>query len=74
MELFKDCIASHSTLQEKSSIFWANKANKAFTQLKEAFTTDPFLAHIDPEKPFTIEAYASDFALGSILSQPGWFA
>ena len=27
--------------------------------------------HIDPGKPFTIEADASDFALGSILSQLG---
>ena len=27
--------------------------------------------HIDPEKPFTIEADASNFALGSILLQPG---
>ena len=31
----------------------------------------PILAHVDPEKPFIIEADASDFALGSILSQPG---
>jgi hypothetical protein len=39
--------------------------------LKKAFTPTPVLAHVDPEKQFTIEEDASDFALGSILSQPG---
>ena len=35
------------------------------------FTLAPILAHVDPKKPFFIEADASDFALGSILSQQG---
>ena len=35
------------------------------------FTSAPILAHVDPEKTFIIEANASDFALGSILSQRG---
>ena len=43
----------------------------AFENLKKAFTSAPILAHVDPEKPFIIEADASDFALGSILSQQG---
>ena len=43
----------------------------AFEILKKAFTSAPILAHVDPEKPFIIEADASDFALGSILSQRG---
>ena len=42
-----------------------------FEILKKAFTSAPILAHVDPEKPFIIEADASDFALGSILSQQG---
>ena len=59
-------------LTKKNQAFvWIPEADKAFTQLKEAFTLAPVLAHIDPEKPFNIEADASDFALGSILSQPG---
>ena len=59
-------------LTKKDQAFiWTNEADTAFTQLKKAFTSAPILAHIDPEKPFTIEADASDFALGSILSQPG---
>ena len=42
-----------------------------FESLKKAFTLAPILAHVDPEKPFIIEADASDFALSSILSQQG---
>ena len=43
----------------------------AFESLKKAFTSHPILAHVDSEKPFVIEADASNFALGSILSQQG---
>ena len=39
--------------------------------LKKAFTSAPILAHVDPAKPFIIEAHEPDFALGSILSQEG---
>ena len=42
-----------------------------FESLKKVFTSAPILAHVDPTKPFIIEADASDFALGSILSQQG---
>ena len=41
----------------------------AFENLMKAFTSAPILGHVDPEKTFVIEANASDFALGSILSQ-----
>jgi hypothetical protein len=37
--------------------------------LKQAFTSAPILVHVDLDKPFIIEADASDFSLGSILSQ-----
>ena len=43
----------------------------AFRHLKKAFTSAPILAHVDTNKPFIMEADASDFALGSILSQQG---
>ena len=39
--------------------------------LKQAFTTTPILAHVDPTKRFILEVDASDFALGSLLSQTG---
>ena len=47
---------------------WSKEADMAFEGLKKAFTSAPVLAHVDPQKPFIIEADASDFALGSILS------
>jgi hypothetical protein len=50
---------------------WSEETDMAFESLKKAFTSAPILAHVDPEKPFIIEADASDFALGSILSQQG---
>ena len=53
------------------SFVWSEEAHMAFESLKKAFTSAPILTHVDPEKPFIIEANASDFALGSILSQQG---
>ena len=50
---------------------WSKEADMAFEGLKKAFTSAPVLAHVDPQKPFIIEADTSDFALGSILSQQG---
>jgi hypothetical protein len=41
----------------------------AFNELKTGFTSDPILAHFDPQKPVIIETDASDFALGAVLSQ-----
>ena len=38
----------------------------------DAFTSAPILQHFQPELPLTIEADASDFALGCILSQPAF--
>ncbi|MBW0510729.1 hypothetical protein O181_050444 [Austropuccinia psidii MF-1] len=40
-----------------------------FQILKEAFTTEPILAHFNPSLPAIVETDASDYALGSVLSQ-----
>ena len=53
------------------SFVWSEESDMSFESLKKAFASAPILAQVDPEKPFTIEAYTSDFALGSILSQQG---
>ena len=59
-------------LTKKNMTFtWSVGAEGAFKSLKEAFTSAPILMHADLSKPFIIEADASDFALGSILSQIG---
>ena len=57
--------------QKNQSFIWTLGAAQAFMDLKKAFTSAPILAHLDPHKPFIIEANASDFSLGSILSQQG---
>jgi hypothetical protein len=57
--------------RKNKSFTWSSSAAKAFESLKRAFTSAPILLHADLEKPFIIEADASDFALGSILSQTG---
>ena len=60
-----------TTLTRKAVKFtWSVQAGEAFTQLQRAFTSAPILQHFQPELPVTIEADASDFALGCILSQP----
>ena len=50
---------------------WSSSLAKNFDNLKSAFTSTPILDHTNLEKPFIIEMDASDFALGSILTQVG---
>ncbi|MBW0526175.1 hypothetical protein O181_065890 [Austropuccinia psidii MF-1] len=45
------------------------EALRQFHQLKEAFTIAPILSHFDPSLPTIVETDASDYALGSVLSQ-----
>ena len=59
-----------SSLTRKAVKFtWSEQAGAAFQQLQRAFTSAPVLRHFQPELPLTIEADASDFAIGCILSQ-----
>jgi len=48
---------------------WTLEADRAFTELKERFTSAPILAHFDPEREVIVETDAWDFALGAVLSQ-----
>jgi hypothetical protein len=48
---------------------WNEVAQHAFNALKQAFTTAPILAYVNPNEQFTLETDASDFALGAVLSQ-----
>ena len=57
--------------QKNRPFVWSTNANSAFEGLKQAFTSAPILRHVDPKKRFILEADASDFALGSVLSQIG---
>ena len=55
----------------KDKLEWGPQAEKAFQDLKTAFTTAPILVHPDFAKAFYLETDASDFALGAVLSQMG---
>ena len=43
---------------------WSPAADAAFRQLQVAFPSAPFLLRFQPDLPITVEADASDFALG----------
>ena len=49
---------------------WSDAAATVFRSLQQAFTSAPILRHFQPDLPLTVEADASDFALGCVLSQP----
>ena len=80
--LFRLCNFYHKFIQDYSklvlpltqltrkgqSFVCSEEADMSFERLKKAFTSALILAHVNPEKPFIIDADASDFALSSILS------
>jgi len=47
---------------------WGEDQQRAFEQLKEIFTTRPLLVAPDLDKEFRVEADASNFATGDVLS------
>ena len=60
-----------TSLTRKGATFgWTTEADAAFNSLKLAFTSAPVLQHFQPLQPLTLEADASDFGLGCVLSQP----
>ena len=48
---------------------WEKEQSDAFEALKKAFTTAPILRIPDDVNPFRLSTDASDFAIGSVLSQ-----
>ncbi|KAJ1171231.1 hypothetical protein NDU88_003101 [Pleurodeles waltl] len=56
-------------LRKKEKCVWSPEADRAFSTLKEAFSTAPVLTHPDVDCPLIVEADASDVAIGAVLSQ-----
>ena len=50
---------------------WKEEQQKAFDELKRVFMTRPVLAAPDLDKEFRIEADASNYATGGVLSMKG---
>ena len=68
---FSSLTSPLTSLTRKAVKFCSSSAPAgAFLALQQAFTFAPILQHFQPDLPLTIEAHASDFALGCILSQP----
>lgn len=58
-------------LTKKDTPFmWNTECEKAFAELKHAFTSAPILQHFDPDKPSTVECDSSDYVNAGGLSQP----
>ena len=46
---------------------WGSECQKAFEDLKQAFTTAPVLTHFDPANPIVIETNGSNYVIAAIL-------
>lgn len=67
---FSKIVKPLTTLTKKSEAWhWDEAQEEAFQKLKTAFTTAPVLRIPDKVQKFQVEANASDFATGAVLSQ-----
>jgi hypothetical protein len=67
---FSHIAAPLTNLTKKDVLFsWKEPQQKAFQELKDALSSPPVLVIPDPSKEFTIQADASDYAIGAVLCQ-----
>ena len=59
----------HNLTRKNYKFIWNESCNNAFLELKNRLTSSPILLHPDTQKPFIVECDASNYAIGSILSQ-----
>jgi len=58
----------HKMTRKETKWNWGERQQKAFEELKERFMTEPVLVTPDLDKEMRVEADASDFAIGGVLS------
>ena len=58
----------HEVMRKENKWSWGEKQQKAFEELKERFITEPVLVTPDLDKEMRVEADASDFVMGGVLS------
>ena len=61
----------HQLVRKDKKWKWKEEQEEAFAKLKEIFTTEPVLAAPDLDKEMRVEADASDYATGGVLSVKG---
>ena len=67
---FSDLARPLNDLLKKDKIFdWNDECQQSFDLLKQRFTEEPVLMMPDHSKPFQIEADASKYASGAVLTQ-----
>uniref|UniRef100_A0A3B3H730 Gypsy retrotransposon integrase-like protein 1 n=1 Tax=Oryzias latipes TaxID=8090 RepID=A0A3B3H730_ORYLA len=59
----------HALTSSKQSFSWNQRAESAFKDLKNRFTSAPVLVVPDPSRQFIVEVDASDTGIGAVLSQ-----
>ena len=58
----------HEMTRKENKWSWRERQQKAFEELKKRFTTEPVLVTPDLDKEMRVEADASDFVMGGVLS------
>ena len=58
----------HMLVRKEQKWKWKKEQEKAFERLKTVFTTEPILAIPDIDREMRVEADASDYAMGGVLS------
>lgn len=61
----------HSLLRKKEAWVWGTEQQRAFDELRKAFTSAPTLAFFDFNRRTVLETDASNWASGGVLSQYG---
>ena len=60
----------HDLTKKGVKFEWTDRHQQAFQTLKNCFASNPVLATINYDKPFTMQTDASAFAIGATLTQP----
>ena len=58
----------HEMTRKENKWSWRKRQQKAFEELKKRFITEPVLVTPDLDKEMRVEADASDFVIGGVLS------
>jgi len=66
--LTKIAVLLHILVRKEQKWKWKKKQEEMIGKLKKVFTTEPILAILDIDREIKVEADASDYATGGVLS------